>query len=439
MTALFVSMIALGLVTSLHCISMCGPMVVSYALKGTEEGSLAQRLTPNLAYQAAKLVSYVLVGVVLGALGSAFNIDGIRPYIMFVAGGFMIVLGLGMTGRVPWAAKLTPRPPKFLMNALVKTRRKASADAEKGVASLGTPITFGLLTGLMPCAPLMGAELAAAGTGSPLLGGVAMFAFGLGTMPLMLAFGTASGFIPKQWKDRMMVVLAAVVIIFGGVYINRGLMRIGSPVTAQSIAASVFGGPSGTASTTDYKTGADGVVEVPLTIENVKFVPSTLSIPADKPVRLIVDRREENACSDQLSIPQLGISAVDLKPNGTTTIDLPATKSGTYTLTCGMGMMAGTLQVGAGAARAGAPSFNLIVLVLLAVAGFGLNTYISRRRRGVVPQPAHRGSGSGRRTAPAPAAASAVVLGLTRSELTLVVSGVVLSALAGLLLGGWFL
>jgi cytochrome c biogenesis protein CcdA len=126
-------MLMLGLVTSLHCVSMCGPMVVSYALKGSENGTLAQRAVPNLAYQAAKLTSYVIVGVVLGALGSAFNIDGIRPYIMFVAGGFMIILGLGMTGKVPWAARLTPRPPKFLMQALVKTRRKASADAEMGV------------------------------------------------------------------------------------------------------------------------------------------------------------------------------------------------------------------------------------------------------------------------------------------------------------------
>jgi sulfite exporter TauE/SafE len=370
-------MLTLGLVTSLHCVSMCGPMVVSYALKGTEDGSLAQRVVPNLAYQIAKLVSYVLVGVVLGGLGSAFNIDGIRPYIMFVAGGFMIVLGLGMTGRVPWAAKLTPRPPKFLMDALVKTRRKASADAEKGISSLGTPITFGLLTGLMPCAPLMGAELAAAGTGSPLLGGLAMFAFGIGTAPLMIAFGTASGLIPKVWKERMMVALAVVVIVLGGVYINRGLMRVGSPVTFQTVKSAVLGSPATSASSADFQTGADGVVEVPLTIENVKFSPANLSIPADKPVRLVVTRNEENACSAQLSIPQLGIMAVDLKANGVTTIDLPASKAGAYTLTCGMGMMSGQLTVGGGAARSPGGSG---IWLLVAVASAAAAAYVSRRR-----------------------------------------------------------
>lgn len=370
MTAIFLSMLALGLVTSLHCISMCGPMVVTYALKGTEDGSLAERLIPNVAYQAAKIVSYVVVGVALGALGSAFNLDGVRPYIMLVAGAFMIVLGLGMTGRFPWAARLTPRPPKFLMNAILRTRRKASADAEKGVSSLGTPITFGLLTGLMPCAPLMGAQLAAAGTGSPLLGGVAMLAFGLGTTPLMLAFGTASGMIPRQWKDRMMVVLAIVVIVLGGVYVNRGLMRLGSPVTFQTAKSAVLGTPTSSAPQ-QFTRGADGVAEIPLTIENVRFNPDNLNIPADEPVRLVVTRNEANACSDQLSIPQLGINAVDLKANGVTTIDLPATKAGTYTLTCGMGMMAGQVSVGAPAARTagGTSALGWLALAIAATAG----------------------------------------------------------------------
>lgn len=435
MTALFLSMLTLGLVTSIHCVSMCGPMVVSYALKGTEGGSFTQRVVPNLAYQAAKLVSYVLVGVILGALGSAFNIDGIRPYIMFVAGGFMIILGLGMTGRVPWAARLTPRPPKFLMNAIMSTRRKASADAENGVSSLGTPITFGLLTGLMPCAPLMGAELAAAGTGSPLLGGVAMFAFGIGTSPLMLAFGTASGMIPKKWKDRMMVALSIVVIVLGGVYINRGLMRVGSPVTFQTIASSVVGQPAATASgNADFKTGADGVVEVPLTIQNVRFSPSNLSIPADKPVRLVVTRNEDNACSAQLSIPQLGISAVDLKANGTTTIDLPATKAGNYTLTCGMGMMAGQLTVGGGAGRAKAPvSSGLLLLGALMVAAYGASAYGRSARERRENETARPRQNRGRR---APAPAPGGLFGLSPQETVLAAVGIFVAIVAGLAMGG---
>ena len=63
MSALFLSMFALGLATSLHCIGMCGPMVVTYAVKGEEDGPWHKKLVPNLAYQAAKITSYVIVGL----------------------------------------------------------------------------------------------------------------------------------------------------------------------------------------------------------------------------------------------------------------------------------------------------------------------------------------------------------------------------------------
>ncbi len=358
---LFLPMLTLGLVTSLHCVSMCGPMVASYAVKDAEEGSVAARLMPNFAYQGAKILSYVLVGLILGAIGSAFNLDAIRPYVMLGAGVFMIVLGLGMTGKFPWAARLSPAPPKFLVQALLRTRRKAAADAAENHSSLGTPITFGLLTGLMPCAPLMAAQLNAAAAGSAVSGAIGMFAFGLGTAPLMLGFGAVSTMLPRRTRERAMALLAVVVIVFGLVYLNRGAMLVGSPVNFQTVKTSILGGPVQEAST-DFVRGADGVVEIPLTIANTQFVPNALSLPVNEPVRLVVDRQEANACSDQLAIPQLGV-LVDLAPNSVTTIDVPAASAGTYTLTCGMGMMSGQISVGAGSGTGGSSPILPLVLV----------------------------------------------------------------------------
>jgi sulfite exporter TauE/SafE len=361
-------MLTLGLVTSIHCVSMCGPMVVTYAVKGEEGGPWHRKLVPNLAYQGAKITSYVIVGLLLGAIGSAFNLDGVRPYIMLLAGVFMIIMGLGMTGKFPWAARLTPRPPKFLVTQLSKARRKANSDAEVGESSIATPITFGLLTGLMPCAPLMAAELAAAGTGNILCGGIAMLAFGLGTAPLMLAFGTASSLLPKDLKHKMISVLAIVVILFGAMYLNRAAMRLGSPITLDTARVAVFGSPGTGAAAASYKTASDGVVEIPLTIENSKFVPSTLQIPADKAVRIVVNRKEATACSAQLSIPQLG-KTVNLAPNAVTTVDLPAAKAGSYTLTCGMGMMSGSLIAGGGSAPASESPMPWAILTLASAGG----------------------------------------------------------------------
>jgi sulfite exporter TauE/SafE/plastocyanin domain-containing protein len=330
-------------------------MVATYAVNGEEPGPWYRKLVPNVAYQGAKITSYVIVGLVLGAIGSALSLDRARPFVMLVAGALMIVVGLGMTGRFPWAARLTPRPPKFLTAALTSIRRRGRADADAGESTLATPVTFGLLTGLMPCAPLMAAELAAAGTGSTISGAAAMLAFGIGTAPLMLAFGTASGLLRPDFKRRMISALAVVVVLLGVVYLDRAATRLGSPVSLSAARQSIFGPATSTAAVASYSTGADGVTEVPLVIRNTQYVPAALQIPADKPIRLIVDRQEDNPCSDQLAVPQLGIT-VDLKPNGVTAVDLPAAKAGEYTLTCGMGMMSGRISaVSAPSEAAAAP------------------------------------------------------------------------------------
>jgi hypothetical protein len=317
---------------------------------------------------------------------------------MLAAGVYMLVIGLGMTGKVSWAARLTPRPPRLLINALSKLRRKASTEAAAGESTLATPIAFGLLTGLMPCAPLMAAEIAAASSGDPLSGGFIMLAFGLGTLPLLFAFGTASSLIPHRWKQRLTFVLAFVVMALGLVFINRTAMLMGFPVNSHSIQAAILGTPPPPAaqSSADYSTAADGVVEVQLTVSGGGFQPADLQIPSDKPVRLLVNRVGDDFCSQQLVFPKLGIQQ-DLAPNGLTAIDLPATAAGSYTMTCGMGMLAGRLLAGSVASGGGWPSWYWLAVTLTAIAGAFCLALGIAPRRAPVPRPALAAAGPGLR------------------------------------------
>jgi hypothetical protein len=279
----------------------------------------------------------------------------------------MVLLGLAMTGLFPSLKRLQFRPPKALQNALMRTRRRAQGEvSEQGHVSMATPITFGLLTGLMPCAPLQGAQLTAAATGSALTGATTMLAFGLGTVPLMLGFGTVSGYLGAKVKRRMYALGAIVIIIMGLVVLDRGATLVGSPVTSQTLIAQ-FTGTS--AAPAGFHTGADGVVEVPVAIVDTQYVPSVLKLPAGRPVRLVVDRKEDVPCSNQIAVPQLGVLA-DLKANGITKVDLPAAKAGTYTLTCGMAMMQGRLDVSATGGGTG-PNWLLIAASLAAIAALG--------------------------------------------------------------------
>lgn len=381
----FFPMFVAGLATSVHCVFMCGTLVLTYAIKGTEgESSLVRRLVPNLAYQGAKIVSYMAVGLALGMVGAALGLAGVRGYVTVFAGVFMILLGLNMTGRFPLLRRLTLRPSKFLVDRLGANRARAKAEASAGGVSVVTPITFGLLTGLMPCGPLQAAQLFAAGTGTPLGGMVAMLGFGLGTAPLMLGFGMVSGMLGDVVKRRMQVVAAVIVVVLGLVMLNRGAMILGSPVTFESIRTAAVGGAG---PDSRFARGADGVVEISLTIRDTQYRPSTLALPAGQRIRLVVDRQEDVGCSAQLAIPQLGVLA-NLKPNGTTVVDVPAAKPGRYTLTCGMGMMSGTIEVGGG-------SGNLTVLLLAGAAAAGLGYLLLwPRSRPAAPAKASRPHGS---------------------------------------------
>jgi plastocyanin domain-containing protein len=174
---------------------------------------------------------------------------------------------------------------------------------------------------------------------------------------VMLAFGSFTSLVSGRFAKWMTVAAAVIVIVMGGVFINRGAVLLGSPVSFESAIAAVTGSSAGPASGVAFAQDANGVTEVKIAIQNGQFVPSTVTIPADRPVRLVVDRQEANACSDQIAIPQLGVLQ-NLAPNATTSVDLPATKGGTYRLTCGMGMMSGTLAAVAasGAEQAAVPA-----------------------------------------------------------------------------------
>jgi len=345
--SLFVTMLGVGFLTGVHCVFMCGGLVLMCAVGGPQDGPWQRRIVPHLTYQAAKITSYAAVALILGGvvalLGAAVNITGFRNWLLLFAGAYMLLLGLGMTGRFRALRYLQPRPPKFLVRALSKTRRAATSDVATK-ASLATPLALGALTGLMPCAPLIAAQAAAVSSGSPFSAAFAMIGFGLGTAPLMLVFGLGSSLLTKAFQQRLQIVAAVAVMIFGVVILNRGLMLVGSPVTYETLRASVMGSsPERTAG--GFAVSSDGVVEIPMAIRDGQYVPDHIVIPAGRRVRLVVDRHEDDACSSQLSIPSAARLLVDLKANGVTRVNVPPMKAGTYTLTCGMGMMSGSLVV----------------------------------------------------------------------------------------------
>lgn len=429
---LFVSMLGIGFITSFHCVAMCGGLVLACAVKGAQEGPWWRRLTPHLVYQGTKIASYAAVALVLGGvvalLGNAVDITGFRNWLMIAAGFYMVLLGLSMTGRFAAMRYLSPRPPKFLVTALSRMRRKANADADTGHHSLAAPLALGALTGLMPCAPLIAAQAAAISSGSPVSAAFAMVGFGLGTAPLMLGFALFATLLSVAFQRKLQIVSALAVIVFGLVILNRGLMLVGSPVTFDTLRTAIVASPS-TGTRGGFTAGADGVAEISITIRDTAYIPKDVVVPADRPVRLIVDRQEDFGCSDQLSIPAAGNLLVDLKPNGVTRIDVPPMKSGTYTLTCGMGMMSGSIVAVAasGGATPTGNGLNLLTLALLVLAIGALAVHVWRSVARCRAENARQGTVSG-----------TPLRHLTITEIVVAVALIAAGVSLALALGGYF-
>jgi len=213
MTALdFTLPFGLGLVSSLHCMQMCGPLVLAYSM--ASRGSIAA----HACYNAGRLTTYALLGALAGAAGGGIEfLAGFKQTAALVAGVLMIATG----------ALLLPRRSLVQIEKLGVSRvfsrtvgqLLASPEPESKLA-------LGLLLGFLPCGLLYAALLKAMGTGSAAAGAVSMIAFGAGTAIALLGIGVFSSAIGAR-LGRWSNTLAAASILFTGAFLLwRGLAPI---------------------------------------------------------------------------------------------------------------------------------------------------------------------------------------------------------------------
>ena len=206
-----------GLLTGFHCISMCGGFVISYTTKNALKGY--KGINQHLIYGGAKVISYSIIGGIFGFIGGLFAFSiGLRGAIAIFAGLFMIFYSLSMMG-IGFFRKFQINP-KFLTRVAISTSKKAKGHYYG-------PLVTGLLTGLfIACGPLQAMYLYAAGTGSLINGFFSLAAFGLGTLPVMLGFGSLASVISKKATARILKISAIIVLILGLIMLNRGLSLI---------------------------------------------------------------------------------------------------------------------------------------------------------------------------------------------------------------------
>lgn len=323
-------MFVIGLITSVHCVAMCGGINLSQCIpqNGTiKEGSRFSSLRPAFLYNLGRVISYTIVGFIVGALGSVITFSNTaQGGLKLVAGVFMVIMGINMLGIFPWLRRLNPRMPKIFAN-------KINAEKVKSRSSF----IVGMLNGLMPCGPLQAMQIYALSTGSPIAGALSMFLFSLGTVPLMFGLGVLSTVLSKKFTKKVMTVGAVFVVVLGLSMFSQGWSLAGF------IDLPFISGTSNNEGSESSVIVKDGVQVINSTLSPGSY--PSITVQAGMPVKWVIDapKGSINGCNYKLYINEYGIE--HQFKSGENIIEFTPTKSGTFNYSCWMGMIRGTIAV----------------------------------------------------------------------------------------------
>ncbi len=315
----YITLFLIGLLTSIHCVGMCGGITLSQCV-GVKAETTKDRLRPSFLYNSGRVISYTIVGGLVGALGSIISFNGMmRGIVAIFAGIFMVIMGLNLLNVFPSLRKYNLRLPRFLTKGIDKSNHG--------------PFYIGLLNGLMPCGPLQAMQLYALSTGDPIKGALSMLVFSLGTTPLMFGFGAVSSMLSKKFTSKMMAVSAVLVIFLGIGMFNTGMSLSGFLT---------FDAPTKDLSEFEIKM-EDGYQIVEIDIQSRGYDP--IAVRRGIPVRFNLRATEEtlNGCNNAIRIPEFGIRK-KLSP-GDNIVEFTPDKLGTFTFTCWMGMIRSSITV----------------------------------------------------------------------------------------------
>lgn len=207
-TALFI-----GLVGSLHCIGMCGPIAVALPLGNKGWG---HRTIGGLTYNTGRIITYAVLGAVFGLLGKGIEMAGLQRWASILIGVAMVLSVL-----FPVLFKGKAKLEQFLFGyagRMIGKFRKLFT-----INSLPSLFLIGLLNGLLPCGLVYVAIAGALNTNDVLNGILFMIVFGLGTLPVMLAIPLLGNLIGQGFRKKYNHVLSTIVVIIGVLFILRGL------------------------------------------------------------------------------------------------------------------------------------------------------------------------------------------------------------------------
>lgn len=220
----YLTAFSIGLVGSLHCIGMCGPIALALPL-GSK--SIWMKITNGLVYNSGRIITYSLMGLFFGFFGERLAVASTQQFIS-IAIGILFVLSV----FIPKHITNNINPTSFIGKFIASVKKNLSKFIQNQTF-LGK-LMVGLLNGLLPCGLVYAAIGGAIATGNLTDGMWFMVAFGLGTLPLMFAVYVFSSSISLNLRNTVKKLVPLFLIVLGSLFILRGL-NLGIPYLSPKI------------------------------------------------------------------------------------------------------------------------------------------------------------------------------------------------------------
>ncbi|HSD98291.1 MAG TPA: sulfite exporter TauE/SafE family protein [Patescibacteria group bacterium] len=330
-----------GLLTGgLTCMAVQGGLLAA-TLVQSEEERLEEKAKggnafPILAFLGSKLLAYTLLGMLLGWLGSFFQLSiSLKVTLQIAVAIFMLGTAANILEIHPIFRYFIIQPPKFLTR-LVRKQSKSK--------NLFAPAILGAFTIFIPCGTTQAIMALAVATGNPLLGASVMFAFILGTSPVFFILGYFATKLGDMFHENFMRLAAFALILLAIFNINNAISLTGSNLTLGNM-WNGFWCTVSFCSTSNSQTLGQPVSQATITIGAVGYNPNSITVRAGSQVTLHLQNKEGTSCIQAFTIPQLGIQKV--VPVGTSAdISFTApTQTGQLPFMCSMGMFKGVINI----------------------------------------------------------------------------------------------
>lgn len=318
------------------CMALIGGLVISVASKYAENHpteTALQKFRPHLFFNAGRIVSFIAFGAFIGAIGSAFALKGTFLGLLTIAvGAVMLVLGLQLTEIFPRITRGLTLPSGLAKKLGINTRKEREYSHKNA-------FLMGAATFFLPCGFTQAMQLLAVSTGNPLQAAVIMGAFAIGTTPGLLTLGGLTSVVKGAFAQRFFHIVGVIVVAMALINFTNGFTLAGLNRFLDSSKPMV--------NTAVQQESSEGSVILNTTFKlKEDIVPSTFTAKVGQKTTLVVDAKEDGqGCMSTIMIIGLDDSPQYLKKGKKIELTFTASKPGTYTIACAMGVPRGSITV----------------------------------------------------------------------------------------------